>query len=135
MQRYTLDKVITVEKNVGTLDAYGHKAKDQWTAIASRTRARVLYITSRDATQAEQEVLTDTFDFIVRTRKEYKENEIRIIYGNYVYECLVPEELNRSFMRIRGKKKALLLFNTLLLLSGDDLVTESGDDFKLLKAN
>lgn len=133
MQRYTLDKVITLEKNVGTLDSYGHKAKDQWDVIA-RTRARVLYITSRDATQAEQEVLTDTFDFIVRWRKEYLDNEIRILYGSYIYECLVPEELDRSFMRIRAKKKGIVLFYNFLLESGDQLVTENDSVFQLEKA-
>jgi head-tail adaptor len=134
MLRFTLDQVISIEKNVGTLDAYGHKAKDQWALIA-RTRTRVMYIASQGSTEGEKEVLTDTFDFLVRSRRDYLDNEIRIIYGNYIYECLVPEQLDRSFMRIRARKVSMLDFNTLQLLSGDDLVTESDDDFKLVKTN
>lgn len=134
MQRFNLDKVITIEKNVGQLDEYGNKQKDQWDLLTV-TRARVLYVVSNMGQNANQEVLIDTFDFLVRSRREYLENEIRIIYGNYIYECLVPEELDRSFMRIRAKKKAIsTLLASILLLDGDDLATMQEEDMQYLRA-
>ena len=133
MQRFTLDKSITIEKNVGQLNTYGHKATDNWELITN-TRARVLYITGQNTTQAEQQIDINTFDFLVRYRKAYLENEIRIVYANNIYEVFQIEDLDRSFQRIRAKKKGIAVLINFLLESGDQFITENEENLKLEKA-
>ena len=121
MQRFSLDKVITIEKNTGALDEYGNK-KAEWTQVA-RTRARVLYITGTDTTEAQQLILVNTYDFLVRYRPDYT-GELRILYDGYLYKVFQTEHLTRKgFMRLRAEKKRLLRDYDFALESGDQLIT------------
>ncbi len=134
MQRFTLDKSVRIEQNVGTLDEYGHKDTANWLTIAD-TRARVLYINGREFTQAEQLVDINTFDFIVRYRAIYLTAELRIIYAGYVYEVFQIEELNRKgFLRIRAQKKIRASLFDFLLESDEDFETEAEQIFQLEKS-
>lgn len=129
MQRFSLDKVITIEQHTGALDEYGNK-KAGWTLLA-RTRARVLYISGTDTTEAQQLILVNTFDFLIRYRPVYT-GEMRILYNGYMYKVIQSEHLTRKgFMRLRAEKKRPLRNHDFKLLSGDQLITMANETFKL----